>query len=140
MLWDRLSFHLLACFRIVMLVHKCFEERGCLRHGATSRKIVVSIYDGVFGIWHRYLALALTQPFNRNDYQGYFLGGKSSRCEGLTTSPPTCADSLEIWDPQLPGILRACNRPVQGLLLLCVIVYIFLSCTHLHSVWITKPN
>jgi hypothetical protein len=79
------------------------------------------------------LALASTQPFNRNEYQGYFLEGKGSRCEGLTTSPFSCADSLEIWKPLLSRILRACNRPVQGLHLLCVIAYIFLSFTHLHS-------
>jgi len=27
----------------------------------------------------------------------------------LTTLPPSCADSLEIWESQLPGTLRACN-------------------------------
>jgi len=44
----------------------------------------------------------------RNEYQEYFLGGKESRCVGLITLPPSCADCLEIWDPQLPGTLRAC--------------------------------
>jgi hypothetical protein len=37
--------------------------------------------------------------------------GKGGRCLGLTTLPPSCADCLEIWEPQLPGILRA----TQGL-------------------------
>jgi hypothetical protein len=27
---------------------------------------------------------------------------------GLTTLPHSCADCLEIWDPQPPGTLRAC--------------------------------
>ena len=45
---------------------------------------------------------------NRNEYQEYFLGGKGGRCIGLTTLPPSCADCLEIWDPQPPGTLRAC--------------------------------
>jgi len=27
---------------------------------------------------------------------------------GLTTLPPSCADCLEIWEPQPPGTLRAC--------------------------------
>jgi hypothetical protein len=45
---------------------------------------------------------------NRNKYQEYFLGGKGGRCIGLTTLPPTCADCLEIWEPQPPGTLRAC--------------------------------
>ena len=43
---------------------------------------------------------------NRNEYQEYFLGGKGGRCVGLT---PSCADCLEIWEPQPPGTLRACN-------------------------------
>jgi hypothetical protein len=34
----------------------------------------------------------------------------------LTTLPPSCADWLEIWEPQHPGSLRACNRAIQGLL------------------------
>ena len=38
----------------------------------------------------------------------YFLGGKGGRCLGLTTLPPSCADCLEIWEPQAPGILWAC--------------------------------
>jgi len=44
---------------------------------------------------------------NRNEYQKHFLGGKGSRCLGLTL-PPSCADCLEIWKPQPPGNLRAC--------------------------------
>jgi len=41
---------------------------------------------------------------NRSEYEEYFLGGKGGQCVGLT-SPPSCADCLEIWDP---GTLRAC--------------------------------
>ena len=43
---------------------------------------------------------------NRNEYQEYFLGGK-----WLTTLPPSCADCLEIWQPQPSGTLRACPGP-----------------------------
>ena len=39
---------------------------------------------------------------------GIFLGGKGCRCVGLTTSPPSCAECLEIWEPQPPGNLRVC--------------------------------
>jgi len=46
---------------------------------------------------------------NRNEYQQYFLGGKGGRCVGLTTLPPSCADSHEIWESQLPGTLCAFN-------------------------------
>jgi hypothetical protein len=45
---------------------------------------------------------------NRNEYQEYFLGGKGSRCVGLTTLPPSCADCLEVWKPRPPATLRAC--------------------------------
>ena len=45
---------------------------------------------------------------NRNEYQEYLLGGKGGRCVGLTTLPPSCADSLEVWEPQSSGTLRAC--------------------------------
>ena len=36
---------------------------------------------------------------NRNEYQGYFLGGKGGRCSGLTTLSLSFADCLEIWKP-----------------------------------------
>jgi hypothetical protein len=45
---------------------------------------------------------------NRNEYQGYSLGGKVGRCVGLTTLPHACADCLEIWEPQPTGALRVC--------------------------------
>jgi len=34
--------------------------------------------------------------------------GKVGRCVGLTILPPSCADCLEMWEPQPPGTLRAC--------------------------------
>ena len=49
---------------------------------------------------------------NRNEYQGYLLGGKGGRCVGLTTLPPSCADCLEICESQSPepsGPLQAFN-------------------------------
>jgi hypothetical protein len=61
---------------------------------------------------------------NRNEYQEYFLSGKDGRCVGLTTLPPSCADCLEIWEPQPPGTLR-----VLGLLYLYFYIYFIL---HFH--------
>jgi len=62
--------------------------------------------------WHypssRTMVLGSTQPLTGNEYQEYFLGGKGGRFLGLTTLPPSCADCLEMWEPQLPGTLRAC--------------------------------
>jgi len=46
---------------------------------------------------------------NTNEYQEYFLGGKGGRCVGLTTLSPSCSDCLEIWEPQTPDTIRACN-------------------------------
>jgi len=45
--------------------------------------------------------------FNRNEEQEYFVGGEGGRCLRLTNLPPSCADCLEIWEAQPPGILRA---------------------------------
>ena len=45
---------------------------------------------------------------NINEYQEYFLGGKGGRCVRLTNLPPSCADCLEIWEPQTSETLRAC--------------------------------
>jgi hypothetical protein len=46
---------------------------------------------------------------NRNEYQEYFLGGKSGRSAELTTFPPSCADCLEIWVLPSHRTLRACS-------------------------------
>jgi hypothetical protein len=51
------------------------------------------------------MALGSTQSLNRNEYQEYFLGCKGGRCVRLTTLPPSCADCLEIWEPQPSGTL-----------------------------------
>jgi hypothetical protein len=34
--------------------------------------------------------------------------GKGGQSVGLTNLPPSCAECLEIWDPQSPGTLRDC--------------------------------
>jgi len=68
---------------------------------------------------------------NRNEYQEYFLGGRSGRWVGLTTLPPSSANCLEIWQPQPPATLWACNRPEQGLL--------YLYCTDLQTIYQQDP-
>jgi hypothetical protein len=89
-----------------------------MRHCAASWKVAGLIPDGVTGNfhWHTFsghsMAVGLTQPLNRNEYQELFLGGKGGWCTELKTLPPSCADCLEIWEPQPPGTLRAfqaCN-------------------------------
>ena len=54
----------------------------------------------------------MTQPLNRNECQEYILGGKGGRCVGLITLIHSCADCLDIWEPQPPGtfgLIQACN-------------------------------
>ena len=83
-----------------------------------------STLNGVTGIFQwlnpsgRIVALGSTQPLNRNEYQESFLGVKDGRCVELTTLPHSCADFLEILEPQLPGTPRVCPRPVAGKLYL----------------------
>jgi hypothetical protein len=85
-----------------------------LRYCATSRNVAGSIPYGVIGIFslisfRPHYVSGIDSVSNRNEYQEYFLGGKGSRCVGLITSPPPCADCLEIWEPQPPGTLRVCT-------------------------------
>jgi hypothetical protein len=57
-------------------------------------------------LWH--YGAGVDSASNRNEYQEYFLGGKGSRCIGLTTLPSSCDDCLEIWEPQPTGNLWGC--------------------------------
>ena len=53
----------------------------------------------------------------------YFLGGKGGQYIGLKMLPPSCADCLEIWEPQHlepSGPVQAC----KGIALLCVTTFI----------------
>jgi hypothetical protein len=58
------------------------------------------------------MALGSTQPLTEMSTRD-ISWGKDGWCVGLTTSPPSCADCLAIWEPQPPGTLCAC--PVMGL-------------------------
>ena len=53
-----------------------------------------------------------TPGLQRDDFSftlpGIFPGDKGGRCVGLTTLPFSCADCLEIWEPQPPGTLWVC--------------------------------
>jgi hypothetical protein len=52
-------------------------------------------------------ALGSTQPLTEMRTKN-ISWGKDGRCVGLTTLPPSCANCLEMWEPQRPGTLRAC--------------------------------
>ena len=98
----------------IILTCRGTRWRSWLRHCATSQKVAGSIPGGVIGIfrWHnpsgRTVALGLTQPLTEMSTRNISWGAKGGRCVGLTTLPPSCADCLEIWEPQPPGTLWAC--------------------------------
>ena len=49
------------------------------------------------------MALGLTQPLTEMSTRNISYGGKGGRRVGLTILPPSCADCLEILEPQTPG-------------------------------------
>ena len=73
---------------------------------------------------------------NRNEYQKYLLRGKGGRCVGLTTLAPSCADCLEIWQPQSPGTLWACS----GMQWDCFTFYTSLQLKHAHDLMSRKAH
>jgi len=82
--------------------------RNWLRHCATSRKVAGSIPDGVIGIFRwrnpsgRIGGLGSTQPTTEISTRN-ISRGKGGRCLGLANLPPSCADCLEVWEPQPTG-------------------------------------
>jgi len=64
-----------------------------------------------FFYWHnpsgRTMALGSTQPLTEMSTRNVSWG-KDGRCVGMTSLPASCADCLEIWEPQPSGTLRAC--------------------------------
>jgi len=94
--------------------------RSWLRHCVIRRKAAGSIPVGVTGIFHgfspsgRTMALRSTQPLTEMGYQKYFLEDKGGRCIALTLRI-SCADCLEVWEPQTPGTsgpVQVCNGTV----------------------------
>jgi hypothetical protein len=79
----------------------------------TSRKVAGLFTDGSH--WNlnfscRTMARESTQPL-KEEYQQYLLGGKGSRCVGLTTLPPSCAECLEILGASTSWSPKGLSRP-----------------------------
>jgi hypothetical protein len=117
----RKSLHKLPSTTICSLLR--FLARGGVV--ATNRKATGSLPDGITGIFHWHkpsghtAALGSTQPVTEMSTRNISWGGgggKDGRCIGLTTLPPSCADCLEVWEPQPPGTPSGLSRPVMGLL------------------------
>jgi hypothetical protein len=81
----------------------------------------------------RTMALGLTQPRTEMSIR-IFPGDKDGRRVRLTTLPPSYADCLEIWEPQLPGTLRACPGLQWDCFTICF------STKNLHSVHRVQPR
>ena len=52
------------------------------------------------------MALGSTQPQVKMSTKN-IPGGNGGRCVRPTTSPPSCTECHEIWEPKPPGTLRA---------------------------------
>jgi hypothetical protein len=79
---------------------------------ATSGTVPGSIPGGVTGFFSdlfpsdRTMALGSTQPLVKMSTRN-IPGGKGGRCVRPTTSPLSCAECHEIWEPKPPGTLWA---------------------------------
>ena len=63
------------------------------------------------------MALGYTQPLVKMSTRK-IPGGKGGQCVRLTTSPPSCAECHEIWEPKPPGTLWAKSGLLRTPLLL----------------------
>jgi hypothetical protein len=103
----------LLCICITNIIFFIPSNRGWLRHCATRRKVAGSIPDGASGIFHWHnpsgstIALRSTKPLTEMRTRNISWWGGGGRCVGVTL-PLSCADCLEIWEPQPPATLRAC--------------------------------
>jgi hypothetical protein len=87
--------------------------RGCavvLGHCATSRKAAGSIPVRAIGIFHRHNPSGRNYgpgddlSYNRNEYQGYILGGKGVRSVRLTNLYTDCLEILGASNSYIPKV------------------------------------
>jgi hypothetical protein len=99
-------------FKLDTLYMRGTRWHSWLRNCATSRKVAGSIPDVILILfWHnpsgRTMALGSTQSLTEMSTMNISWGRKGGQCVELTL-PLSCADCLEIWEPQPTGTLRAC--------------------------------
>jgi len=124
--WQPVMFHWVGLLHLIWKIGYpdkffIFFSPSGKEHHTTSWKVTGSIPDGFIGIFHwlnpssHTMALGSTQPLTEMSTRSISWGGggKGSRCIGLTTLPPSCAERLEIWEPWPPGTLRAYSGKYQ---------------------------
>jgi hypothetical protein len=105
--------------------------------------------SGLKGLSKETMALGLTHSLTEMSSRNISWGGKGGRYVGLTTLPPSCANCLEIWEPQPPGILTTCPGVAVPLLRItniqtrtafpnddtnkCFIHFLYLYVVHIHA-------
>jgi len=73
------------------------------RHCPSNLKVVGTIPDvSLTRSFRPHYGPGVDSASNRNEYRGYFLGGKGGWCTWLTTLPYSRANCPEIWDSHLP--------------------------------------
>jgi hypothetical protein len=102
------SSSILGCYKYSFGAWGSVVVKAC----TISRTVPGSIPGGVTGIFSdifpsdRTMALGSTQPQVKMSTRN-IPGGKGGRCVRLITSPPSCAECHEIWEPKTPGTLWA---------------------------------
>jgi len=110
------TFRTTECADIKLPSLHTFIMFGAWIRGCTVAQLVEALrykpvgcgFDSLWCPSGRTMDLGLTQPLTKMSTRNISWGSKGSRCVGLTTLPPSCANCLEIWEPQPPGTLRAC--------------------------------
>jgi hypothetical protein len=80
-------------------------------------------------LYRAYFIILYSDQQMYNNFTNYHTAadGKDGRCVGLTTLPPSCADCLEIWEPQPPGNLWGCPGLLRDCFTFCVDAVVVLA-------------
>ena len=105
--WKICNKHINTHIKLYVFVHYfcglvCFNR---VIHSSVPRSIpggVTWFFSDIFLPSDRTVALGSTQPLVKMSTRN-ISWGKGGRCVRLTTSPPSCAEYHETWEPKPPG-------------------------------------